>query len=44
MKECKRCFELAILIQQAMMEDDLEKAKVFTNELLGILNGYDSAC
>ena len=44
MKECKRCFELAILIRHAMMDDDLEKAKVFTNELLDILNGYDNAC
>ena len=44
MKECKRCFELVILIRHAMMDDDLEKAKVLTNELLDILNGYDSAC
>ena len=36
--------ELVILIRHAMMEDDLEEAKVLTNELLGILNGYDSAC
>ena len=44
MKECKRCFELVILIRHAMMENALEKAKVLTNELLGILNGYDRAC
>ncbi len=36
--------ELVMLVRHAMMEDDLEKAKVFTNELLGILNRYDSTC
>ena len=44
MKECKRCMELVILIRHAMMEDDLEKAKKFTEELLNLLNGYDKAC
>ena len=44
MKECKRCFELVILIRHAMMDNELETAKAFTKELLSILDGYDSAC
>ena len=44
MRECKRCFELVVMIRHCMMDNQLDKAKEATKELMALLDGYDKAC
>lgn len=44
MRECKRCFELVVMIHHYMMDNQLEEAKKATKELMALLDGYDNAC
>ena len=44
MRECKRCFELVVMIRHCMRENQLEEAKKVTKELMALLESYDNAC